>query len=154
MFWRATGHVLECVGTIDRPNRDQETYRRYESRTIRKSILWSGAGQDAGWSGTSALDAALFAFLVASKLPADIDAATVSAGSRRGGRGSTASLERESTRSRKVSVGNDPLTRSPWCEKNRRLLGACERLRKLLSTMAAAGATTIPFGIPLGFESG
>ena len=38
VFWKATGHV-RVVGTFHRPNRPLETYRSYESRTKRKSIL-------------------------------------------------------------------------------------------------------------------
>ena len=45
MFWKTTGHVLECVGTIDRPNRMLETYRSCESETKRDSTLSSRAGQ-------------------------------------------------------------------------------------------------------------
>ena len=51
VFWRATGHVLECVLTIHKVQIGLETFRRYESTTKRKSITVSwgqvNAAQDA-----------------------------------------------------------------------------------------------------------
>ena len=63
VFWRATGHVLECVGTRRSPNRILETYRSYRERNANRYRLLGvgqfgmdldaldGRGDDAdGWS--------------------------------------------------------------------------------------------------------